>query len=70
MHTFDLDGTENESDSLSVITVTAPYTDGGGNHFALGCFTGPTGCQSSQTAVTVGAHVLFISCWCGFGACG
>lgn len=55
--------------SQSLNNSDSPYTDGGGNQFALGCFTGPTSCQSSQTPVTVGAHELFISCWC-VGACG
>ena len=69
MLTFDIDGSENESDSLS-ITVTAHVLMEGGNQFALGCFTGPIGCQSSQTSVTVGTLELFISCWCGIGASG
>lgn len=47
----------------SLNNADSPYTDGVG-------FTGPTGCQSSRTPVTVGAHVLFISCRCGVGACG
>ena len=54
----------------SLNNTDSPYTDGGGNQFALGCFTGPAGCQSSPSPVTVGVHVLFMSCWWGVGACG
>lgn len=53
MLTFDIDGLENESDSPS-ITVTVHVLMEGGNQFALGCCTGPTSCQSSQTTVTIG----------------
>lgn len=56
MLTFDIDGPENRSDSPS-ITVTAHVLMEGGNQFALGYFTGPTGCQSSQTAVTLGVQI-------------
>lgn len=69
MLTFDIDGAENESDRPS-ITVTAHVLMEGGNHFALGCFTGPTGCQSSQTAVIVRASALPISKWCDIGTSG
>lgn len=46
-----------------------PYSFGGSNQFAFGC-TGPAGCQSFWPHVTFGAHVLFMSCWCGVCACG
>lgn len=40
----------------------SPYTDGGSNQFALGCFTGPTGCQSSQTP-DIGPMCYFMVVW-------
>lgn len=69
MLTFDLDGTKNESDSLS-ITVTAHILMEAVISLPWDVLQVPLAVSHLATPVTVGAHVLFISCWCGVGARG
>lgn len=64
MLTFDCDGTRKECDSL-LMALRAFVVMGANNQFALGCFTSPTGCQSSSAASLPGSvcAVYFTPMW-------